>query len=227
MRKHLILQIVLFFTVFVANAQRSLDDPTLQGLYKFSDEYFRSDPFKGQFSSFLKHLINDPDISNKNILKKTDTSFYTFYGTYKTYNPFFFKPKRIEIFLQESSVGFSDTAQAVDTIFTYQLLAFLDDNKKGREELKKEFEKIHRQTKRKFYDTAFKEKIEGSQVKGAWHNYFVPYYTLAPVTVIWSELKDQNELVLNITLRFKTEINQVFPPMPMVRPVLIQPFYRP
>ena len=82
----------------MAKAQRPPADPTLQGLYKFADEYFRSDPFKGQFSSFLKHLINDPDISEKTYLKKNRYFFYIFYGTYKNYNPFFFKPKAIEVF---------------------------------------------------------------------------------------------------------------------------------
>ena len=102
--------------------------------------------------------------------------------------------------LEETSISFSDTAKAVDTIFLYQLLAYLEDNKKGREELMKEFEKIHRQTKRKFYDTGYKEYRKDNEITGAWHNYFVPYYSLAPLTIIWSELKDQHELVLNITL---------------------------
>lgn len=218
MRKHLILFISLSTLVFVAKAQRPPADPSLQGLYKFADEYFRSDPFKGQFSDFLKHLINDPDISDKTIKKRTDTSFYVFYGTYKTYNPFFFKPKRIEVLLEETSIGFSDTAKAADTIFQYQLLAYLENDKKGREELMKEFEKIHRQTKRKFYDTGYKEVQKGNEITGAWHNYFVPFYSLAPLSVMWSELQDQHELVLNITLRFKTEINQTFLPMPFYRP---------
>jgi hypothetical protein len=218
MRKYLILLAVLSTLLFVANAQRPLPDPTLQGLYKFANEYFRSDPFKGQFSSFLKHLINDPDITDKNIQKRTDTSFYLFYGTFKTYNPFFFKPKRLEIVLQEASVGFSDTAKATDTIFVYQLIAYLEDDKKGREILQKEFEKIHRQTKRKFYDSGYKDVVKDNVVKGAWYNYFVPYYSLAPLTVLWSEVKDRHELALNLTLRFKTEVNEVFLPMPIYRP---------
>src|SRR5437870_249615 len=103
MRKQLILLLVLSLAVVSLKAQRRAVDPTQQGLYKFADEYFRSDPFKGHFSDFLKHLVNDPDISNKDIQKRTDTSFYTFYGTYKSYNPFFLKPKRIEILLQQVS----------------------------------------------------------------------------------------------------------------------------
>lgn len=217
MRKHLILFVSLSFLVFVARAQTPQSDLTQQGLYKFADEYFRSDPFKGQFSDFLKHLINDPDIHNKIIKKKTDTSFYAFYGAYKTYNPFFFKPKRLEILLQETSIGFSDTAKAADTIFQYQLMAYVEDDKKGREELMKAFEKIHRQTKRKFFDTGYKEVMKGNEITGAWHNYFVPYYSLAPLTVIWSKLQDQHELVLNLTLRFKTEANQTLLPMPLYR----------
>ena len=217
MRKQLILLIFLSFTIIVIQAQRRPVDPSLQGLYKFADEYFRSDPFKGQFSDFLKHLINDPDIENKEIQKKTDTSFYSFYGNYKTYNPFFIKPKRIEILLQEVSVGYGDTAKAVDTIFQYQLLAYLNNDNKGREELKKEFEKMHRQTQRKFFDNSYKEISKGNEITGAFHNYFVPFYSLAPATVLWSEIKEKQELVLNITLRFKKEGNETILPMPFNR----------
>lgn len=217
MRKQFILLIILSFSLIAIQAQRRQVDPSLQGLYKFADEYFRSDPFKGQFSDFLKHLINDPDLTDKDILKKTDTSFYTFYGTYKTYNPFFIKPKRIEILLQEVSVGYGDTAKAVDTIFQYQLLAYLDNDKKGREDLKKEFEKIHRQTQRKFFDNSYKEMTKGNEITGGFHNYFVPFYSLAPATVLWSEAKEKQELVLNLTLRFKKEGNETILPMPFYR----------
>lgn len=217
MRKQFILLFILSFSLIAIQAQRRQVDPSLQGLYKFADEYFRSDPFKGQFSDFLKHLINDPDLTDKDILKKTDTSFYTFYGTYKTYNPFFIKPKRIEILLQEVSVGYGDTAKAVDTIFQYQLLAYLDNDKKGREDLKKEFEKIHRQTQRKFFDNSYKEMTKGNEITGGFHNYFVPFYSLAPATVLWSEAKEKQELVLNLTLRFKKEGNETILPMPFYR----------
>lgn len=217
MRKQFILLIILSFPLIAIQAQRRQVDPSLQGLYKFADEYFRSDPFKGQFSDFLKHLINDPDITDKEILKKTDTSFYTFYGTYKTYNPFFIKPKRIEILLQEISVGYGDTAKAVDTIFQYQLLAYFNNDKKGREDLKKEFDKIHRQTQRKFFDNSYKEMTRGNEITGGFHNYFVPYYGLAPATVLWSEAKEKQELVLNLTLRFKKEGNESILPMPFYR----------
>jgi hypothetical protein len=217
MRKNLIILLTVFLTSVYVNAQNRIVDPTLQGLYKFSDEYFRSDPFKGQFSDFLKHLINDPIISEKSIQKKTDTSLYTFFGVYNNYNPFFFKPKRLEILLQESSLYYSDSTKAGDTMFLYQLIAYLDDTPKGREELSKEFEKIHRQTKRKFFDTSYKEVMDQNKIKTAWHNYFVPYYSMAPASVIWSSLAEQKELVLNITLRFKMSRNEAILPMPLYR----------
>lgn len=216
MRKNLIILLTVFLITACANAQSNVD-PTLQGLHKFADEYFRSDPFKGQFSSFLKHLINDPAISEKTIQKKTDTSLYSFFGVYNNYNPFFFKPKRLEVLLEESAVFYNDTTKASDTIFLYQLLAYLDDSPKGKEELSKEFEKIHRQTKRKFFDTSYKEVIDKDNVKTAWHNYFVPYYGIAPASIIWSKLEEHHELVLNITLRFKISRNETILPMPLYR----------
>jgi hypothetical protein len=217
MRKYLLTSFI-FLIAAAGHGQDYLPDPSVEGLYKFSDNYFRSDPFKGAFSDFLKHLINDPDIDKKMMQKRTDTSFYSFEGVYKKYNPFFFTPKRIEIILQEAPVKYLDSMKTGDTIFTYQLLAYANDDIKGAEDIKKEFEKIHRQNRRKFFDSNFKEIVNGDKTTTSFYNYFLPLYWLAPLSVVHGELKEQHEFFLNIILRFKMDGNKAVLPAPLNGP---------
>ena len=115
----------------------------------------------------------------KNTWKRTDTSLFYFSGIFNNYNPFFFKPKRIEIVLQEVPVQYADSIPA-DTILIYQLLAYTDGNTKGEEEVKKEFEKIHRKFNKKFYNSNFQDLKVGKEIKGGVHNYFLVLQMLHP-----------------------------------------------
>jgi hypothetical protein len=176
-----------------------------EGLYQFSKSYYRSDPFVGEFSGFLNHLLNDPSLLEKEIQKRTDSSLFYFSGIYKNHHPFFFKPKKIKILLQEVSVNYGDSL-VNDTIFIYQLLAYADDTEKGEQEVKREFEKIHRVFNKRFYNSNYQDLKNGETIGGGQHNYFVAYSTLAPVSTIWTKL--DNEFVLNISLRFKASENR-------------------
>lgn len=155
----------------------------------------------------MKHLMNDPAILDKQIVHRTDTTLFYFSGIYKNYNPFFFKPKRIEVILQESPIQYADSLP-LDTILVYQLMAYPETADKGKLEVKKEFEKIHRQTSKRFYENNYKNLKNGAEITGGVHNYFVGFASLAPVPVIWAILNDTKEPVLNITLRMKTSNNQ-------------------
>ncbi len=198
MRKQLLSFFLILFTATASFSQ--------EGLFQFSKSYFRSDPFVGSFSGFLKHLMNDPAMTDKEIRQRTDSTLFYFLGVYKSYNPFFFKPKRVEILLEEVSIKYTDSLPA-DTILVYQLIAYTDGNK-GKQEVKKEFEKIHRQYNKKFYNSNYHELKTGSEITGAFHNYFVPYAGLAPVSTVWRNLNETNEYVLNLTLRIKSDGNR-------------------
>lgn len=209
MKKNLLSLFIILFAATSSFAQ--------EGLYQFSKSYFRSDPFVGEFSSFLKHLMNDPTLIDKETRQRTDSSLFYFIGVYKNYNPFFFKPKRVEILLEESSIQYADSIPA-DTVLTYQLLAYTDGNNKGEQEVKREFEKIHRQFNKKFYNSNHLDLKSGEEINGGVHNYFVAYSGLAPASVVWGKLEATNEYLLNITLRIKTSEN---------RTVLAAPLYNP
>lgn len=175
-----------------------------EGLYQFSKIYFRSNPFAGSFSGFLNHLLNDPSLVEKETKKRTDTSLFYVSGLYKKYNPFFFLPKKVQILLQEASVNYGDSLTN-DTIFIYQLVAYADGTEKGEQEVKREFDKIHRVFNKKFYNSNYQE-LKNGESPGRVHNYFVAYSTLAPATILWTKL--DNEFVLIITLRFKASENK-------------------
>ena len=63
--------------------------PGQKSIIQIAKNHFRSNPFDREFSQFLNHLMNDPTIGNKKILKRTDTSFFYFSGEYSDYNPLF------------------------------------------------------------------------------------------------------------------------------------------
>ncbi len=179
---------------------------------KVTKQYFRSDPFAEEFSSFLKHLVNDPTVSNKEILQRSDSSFFTFYGLYPRHNPFFFKPEKVEILLAETEVNYSDTADLRDTIFIYRLEAFTQNSAAGLKDIKKEFEKIHKNISRHFSKSNYQEEKKGEEVISAWLNYFVPTHALAPVSLMWENNKETGEANVSITVRMKISYNRAVLP---------------
>jgi hypothetical protein len=201
----------ILFILFFYNVSFSQE-----GLYQFSKSYFRSDPLVGSFSGFLKHLMNDPAMKNKQIQQRTDSTLFYFFGVYTNYNPFFFKPKRVEILLEETSIKYVDSLPA-DTILVYQLLAYTDGSR-GQQEVKKEFEKIHRQYNKRFDNSNYRTLETGEKITGGLHNYFVSFAGLAPVSTIWGVLKETNEYVLNITLRIKSKGNRAVLPVMFYNP---------
>ncbi|HKO79405.1 MAG TPA: hypothetical protein VJU78_03380, partial [Chitinophagaceae bacterium] len=92
-----------------------------------------------------------------------------------------------------------------------------EGNHKGEQEVKKEFEKIHRQFNKKFHDHNFQDLQIGEDIKGGVHNYFVGFASIAPVSVAWGKLKD-DEFVLNLILRIKTKENAAVLPTTFYNP---------
>jgi hypothetical protein len=197
--------LLLFTTLFFSSSAQD-------GLYQFTNSYFKPNPFQGEFSSFLKKLTTDVSLKDTRISPRTDSSLFFFVGTYKNHNPFFFIPKRIDVLLEEMAIKYADTATVTDTVLVYELMAFTEGDKKGIQEVKKEFEKIHRQYNKKFVQSNFIPLQNDKVTEGGAHNYFSAFSALAPLTVSWGRLKSTNETVLNITLRFKKIENQAVLP---------------
>jgi hypothetical protein len=156
--------------------------------------------------------LNDPSLTNKIIEKRTDTSLFYFQGTYTTYNPFFFKPKRVEVILTEMEVKADSLTK--DTIYTYQLMAFADNTKAGTGDVKNEFEKIYKHYKNGFPRNEYTEDPADSKFKGATYNFFDRQHAVSPFALSWYEMAESKEACLILTIRMDTDDNQAILPLP-------------
>ncbi|MBC7947125.1 MAG: hypothetical protein H7Y42_04545 [Chitinophagaceae bacterium] len=204
MRRFYLILLPILFLVENSHSQSAVQ--------KVASLYFRSDPFVTSFSSFMKHLLNDPTLTDKIIKKRTDSTLFYFQGTYSSHNPFFFKPKRTEVVLKELPAKLDSST--VDTIYTYQLFAFIDETKEGTAELKKQFEKICKKYKSNFSKTTFNENKE-SKLENATYNFFERSYAIAPLAVTWVGPNSKNEMCLILTIRMETQRNMARLPVPL------------
>ena len=210
MRKIYTLFIPLFVLTIASQAQ--------DGLFQFTNNYFRHDPWQGSFSGFLQRLMSDPNLENKAQRQRTDTTLFYFQADYRQYNPFFFKPERVQVILEQSELSYDDSLARKDTIFLYQLVAYAPDSEEGRRDIKKEFEKIHRKYNRRFFESNYNESKEGETVIGASHNYFLAIALLSPLSVSWGRIESSKQLVLVLTLRIKSRENRAVLPAPLYNP---------
>jgi hypothetical protein len=185
-------------------------------ILKITRNYFRSDPFNKDFSSFLSHLLNDPALTNKIIEKRTDSTLFYLQGTYTAHNPFFFKPKRVQVVLTELEVNLDSLIR--DTIYNYQLFAYDSDTKEGVEEVKKEFDKIFRRYKGSFRSNQYTENPAGNQSNGATYNFFDPLHAVAPFALSWFGPNENKEMCLVLTIRMDTYNNRAILPVPFYTP---------
>ena len=167
--------------------------------------YFRSDPFRTSFGTFVSHLVNDPDLSEKTMKRKSDTSLFYFSGTYSKFNPFFLTPKKLDVILEEIPVSLSDTL-ASDTIYAYELAAIVDDSDAGRKQIKKEFERVHKLAKSQF--PSFKHSELENLENGEAYNYFSPHHELAPFTILKYEMPAEKAICLVLIMRLKPINNE-------------------
>ena len=194
--------ISILFTVAFAVPGRSQEV-----IYTFANNYFRSSPYKTSFSQFLQHLMKDPSLSDRHTVLRSDSTLFSFSGSYTSFNPFFFKPGRVEVSLFDAPLQLADSLPPADTIMGYQLLAYADDTDRGLKEIKKEQQKIHRHYGKKFSNYNYEEYKDGSNQEGEQYNYFVAYRMLSPLSVSWHRLKEDKKLVLVISMRLNIKQN--------------------
>ncbi len=181
-------------------------------LSKIAQTYFRSNPYIVHFSTFLNHLMNDPTLTNKTIVKRTDTTLFFFKGDYTTHNPFGFKTERTEIRLAEQEIVFDDSAATKDTVLFYQLIGYTHDPG-GVEAVRKEFSKFDHKYGKKFFFSNDKEFKKGDEVTGIFRNYFVPLNSYSPLAISWATLDDKQN-IFTILFRIKVSENIATLPAP-------------
>jgi hypothetical protein len=179
---------------------------------KITTLYFRSNPFEGNFSQFLNHLMNDPTLLNKTEFKRTDSSLYYISGEYKHHKPFFFISTRTRVVLAESEIVINDSLHQTETIFFYQLAGYLKTSDNGEKEAIREFEKFDRKYRNKFIKNNYSELKKGGQVYGAVQEYFDKKHAFSPLSIAWQRIDDPDECVFVITIRFQVIENTAFIP---------------
>jgi hypothetical protein len=208
------LQILLLLFLFGSTNLVAQD-----GVHKVSKNYFRSDPFNSDFASFVKHILNDPTIKDKEFYQRSDTGWFYLHGFYSTHNPFFFKPTQVEVVLAETELKLGDTLNFKDTILLYQIVAYAEPTASGWKDAKREFEKIHKQIHKGFSSNNYQEQKTGGEVTAAWYNYFIPTHGVAPVTLMWGKTGKKDETVINITIRMKPSYNHAVLVAPLIQSI--------
>lgn len=182
---------------------------------KIAADYFRVSPFNKPFGTFLERLINDPAITGKNILKKTDSTFFFMEGLSNSYNPFFFKAIRTKIILAEKEESFAiDSAGNFQLIYLYQLVGYAPAGPEGVKDVKDEFDKFCRKYRKNFSSELSRNLSRDGIQSGLIRDFAyldLPYF---PLTAAWESSKNQEENLFAITLRFWVTGNEAWLKIP-------------
>lgn len=200
--------LLLFLVIAINNSCSAQVFSWQESLVQVAKNYFRSDPFIGEFSKFLDHLINDPTLVSKTINKRTDTTYFYLSGDYTTHNPFFFKARRTQVILAESEITINDTVRRSATMMIYQLVGYTEAGKEGAADVKNEFEKFDRKYLKRTRSNNYSEIKNGNEVNGATRNYFILPGGFIPLSAAWQKIGPDKGNVFVITLRFMVSDNE-------------------
>lgn len=185
-----------------------------QSFYKISQEYFRHDPFKPEFSQFLNSLINDPALSEKKISKKNDSTLFYMEGFYSSFSPFFFPSSRCKIILAEQQEYADSLTNNVYTYFVYQLIGYAPPGEEGIKDIRQEFDKLSRRFKKVLDPKEQKEFKRGSERTGALIDYTYRDMIFHPLSIAWVTSQDHKENILALSIRFFMDENKAYLPIP-------------
>ena len=169
--------------------------------------YFRTHPFDMKFSSFILSFQRDPWFTTDVYERRTDTSLFYFSGSYKNFNPFTYTPKEIRVIVAEEIMAHSDSLQTLDTIINYQLMGLTNPGPEYQKLVEKEFRKFHTSKSRHFSESDHKNFQREGKIVAEIKNYFIFPFIIAPVTTAWGHLKETDQYVFTITIRFKIKQN--------------------
>jgi len=179
-------------------------------------KYFRSNPYIGTFSSFINHLVNDPTLTDKEEVKKTDSTLYSFTGFYTKHHPFAFKTGKMQVSLWEESMLLNDTLSLRDTVVNYLLSAHLPYTEANEKMVKKEVAHIYNRNKRYFSETRkIDMKNKKGEINGGGYNMFLLMHGIAPFATLWQIDEKKKEISLHLLFRISNSNNQSESPLPL------------
>lgn len=173
-------------------------------------EYYRVNPFEGKFSAFVHALITDAEIKNNITHLKTDTSLFKFNGEYENFQPLNVKASKVLIKLEETPI-INNNGTAVDTVYIYQVVAFLENTPTNLKLVQKQFEQTNKKLKR---ELTHNEHLDLKGIKniseGLLINYFWGDLSVAPISFSW-QIHNNNNIAVTMLLRFDVIRGYAFP----------------
>ena len=173
------------------------------------EKYYRVNPLKGSFPSFVNALSTDPDLLNKKLIQKSDSSNYFLRGDYKVFNPFSINAYKVEMVFTEQQVELTHKNTLHEqTVYTYQILAYFDDTESNRKLVVKDYNKIKKQF----------GKMMGSQISslkgfknindGEIADFFYGGTVIYPITISWQTLSKSKHIALTMITKLVVENNR-------------------
>jgi hypothetical protein len=193
--------ICLFYPCFCTGQERDY-------IFGVFENYFPFNPFETTFSDFFKKLNSDPFLLNKSLHKRTDTSLFSFSGTYYNYDRGITDKANVEIKLNEISLQLGDTLAKKDTFFLYQVIYNYDLSSTSPGYVKKLFTRFGEQYHGVISDIADYDVKENNKVIGLTRNYFYNFSPVSQMTAAWANLND-HESIFTILVRFKLIQNEL------------------
>ncbi|MGJ7030408.1 hypothetical protein [Niabella hirudinis] len=182
-----------------------------EDFYTVVKDYFRVNPFAGQFSAFINAVKTDPGLIITRSADKTDTSLFTIEGEYRSFNPFSIRANKVEMALGEKQRVYGARRQVADTIILYQITGFFDSTAQTVKALKKEYKRINNKIKR---GLAVQSEVPLTGIngirEGAITNHARHERLSAPISVVWF-IREDGKLGLLVALRMKYANNRAIP----------------
>lgn len=173
-------------------------------------EYYRVNPFQGNFSSFIEALSTDPALLKKEIYKQTDTTGYFARGEYKVFNPYGINANKVDMLFYENV--YKVKSRVLFTFYTYQLTTYFPDTELARRAVVKDYKKLVKKIRKDLYDTQ-KQSLKGYNniEDGEITSFDDSGSPLEPVIVSWQTLAKTKQLGLTIILRLEQVNNYAYP----------------
>ncbi|WP_114792063.1 hypothetical protein U0035_09430 [Niabella yanshanensis] len=173
-------------------------------------EYYRVNPFQGNFSSFVEALTTDPSLLKKEIYRQTDTTGYFVKGEYDVFNPYSINANKVDMLFYENV--YKSKNRVLFSFYTYQLTTYFPDTELARRAVAKDYKKLVKKIRKDMYDTQ-RQSLKGYNniEDGEITTFNDSGSTLEPVVVSWQTLAKTKQLGLTIILRLEQDNNYAYP----------------
>jgi hypothetical protein len=212
MKGLLLMTALLWLGRLSAGAQNILLEATsIHGttiLQELAAPYFKTVPYNKSFSAFLQEVINDPELQDKKVSRRTDTTFFYVSGVYQRYNPFLYRPTKVKLIIAESEFTYSDTSQYRDTVVYYQMVVTTDTTEKAKQFVQKEYNRLLRKAGRSFTHQTYGLGQNNSAEEGEITNSFIAPFAVSPLTFAWGRETTTHEYAFSLSFRMKVNENR-------------------